>query len=207
MTPPIERPECRDALSWLQCKLDGATVPMSDAVSAHVRGCDECRGRFRAADRLLQVLSLKPEMQRLPAERIVLAVQRDQRRQRVGRWVAATAAIAAALVLGVWLAARPTADPGLSELAKAPSLRRDAAEATDAIVAIGQRTAEQTLGESRLFIPKVELPPIAASALSSAAAPINDAGKGLIDGLEPVTSSARRAIGMFMKDGGDRKNN
>jgi hypothetical protein len=92
-------------------------------------------------------------------------------------------------------------------MVKAPSLRKDAAEATDAVVAIGKRAAEETLGESRLLVPKVQLPPIAATALASAAAPINDAGKGLIDGLEPVTTSARRAIGMFIRDGGDRRNN
>ena len=77
-------------------------------------------------------------------------------------------------------------------MVKAPSLRENAAEATDAVVAISKRAAEETVGESRLLIPKFELPPIAATALASAAAPINDAGKGLIDGLEPMTSSARR---------------
>lgn len=207
MTPPIEQPECHGALSWLQRQLDGAMQPMPEAVTAHIRSCEQCRGRIRAGELLLKSLAEKPTLPRLPAERIVLAVQRDRRQQRIGRWVAATASLAAALVLGVWLWTRPAPAPQAPVMAKAPSLREDAAEATDALVAIGKRATAETLGETSLLVPKMELPSAAVSALASAAAPMNNPGKGLIGGLEPVASSARRAIGMFMRDSGDSKVN
>lgn len=203
MTPPIERPGCLEALDWLQRQLDGSAKSMPASVADHAKTCADCQGRIRAADLLQAALTDKPKLIRFPSERIVLAVQRDHRKQKAIRWFGVAASLAAALVLAAWLMNRPAAGP---QMVQAPLLRDAAGDAGNAVVAIGKRAASETLGESRLLVPKVDLPPVAVTALASAAAPINDAGKGLLDGLEPMASSARRAIGMFVRDGGSKNN-
>jgi hypothetical protein len=153
----------------------------------------------------------------LLTERIITAVHRDARRQRVGRWAATGAALAAAIVLAVWLSNRAlnSGNPG-QEMAlaptKAPSLRAELVGAGDAVASLTKRTASETLGESRLLVPKIEVPKFVTASWSLATAPLDSTGKGIADGFEPVATSARRAVNLFLGDvpalrvEGDKKN-
>jgi hypothetical protein len=195
---------CRETLAWLQSRLDGETAPMPAAVVAHTNECSECRSRIRAAELLIDSLRLQSVRQRaapLLTERIVTAVRRDAWRRRVGRWAATGAALAAALVLAVWLSGRAlnTAKPSASAQ-KAPSLRAELVGAGDAVAALTKRTASETIGESRLLVPKIEVPRFVTASWSLATAPLDSTGKGIAEGLEPVATSARRAVNHFLRD-------
>jgi hypothetical protein len=142
------------------------------------------------------------------SERIIREVRQDTRRRQLARWAAVGAAVAAALLLAVWLGLRNA--PGRPEengfvasptrTPRAPSLRAELADAGEALVSITRRTAEETVGEGRLLLPRVELPPAAATALSTVAAPIDSTSRGLAQGFEPIATSARRAVNLFLSD-------
>ena len=71
-----------------------------------------------------------------------------------------------------------------------------------AVVALSKRAASETVGESRLLLPQIEMPKIVNSSLSLATAPLENAGRSMADGLEPVTNSARRAFNLFLREPG-----
>jgi hypothetical protein len=208
MTPHLNKPDCREALAWLQCQLDGETAQMPASIMAHATECSECRGRIRAADRLvdsLRIRSARHLATPLLTERIVTAARRDARRRRIGRWAAAGAALAAAIVLAVWLSGRAlnNGKPGneiVSVPPKGPSLRAELVGAGDAVVALTRRTANETVGEGRLLVPKMEVPKFVTASWSLATAPLDSTGKGIAEGLEPVATSARRAVNLFLRD-------
>ena len=204
MTAP--RPDCRDALDWLQSRLDGEPSPMPDKVTAHVALCSDCRGRIRAADQLqLTVSSRRPlRAPAIIAERVVATVHRDIRRRQMTARAMVVAALAAAIMLAVWVGTmKPSggaANKDMAAVPRAPSLRAELTGAGESALALARRAAAETVGESRLFVPKIEVPPIATTAWSMASAPLDDAGKGLADGLEPVATSARRAVNLFLRE-------
>src|SRR5207244_1019716 len=77
------------------------------------------------------------------------------------------------------------------------SLREGFAEAGGALAALTRRTAEEAAGRGRLLLPDVAVPdPWPAVA----ALPLGGARQGLAEGLEPVTTSARRAVSLFLRD-------
>jgi hypothetical protein len=203
-----ETSPCRNALDWLQRRLDGDSAAMPASVASHVTKCADCRGRIRAAELLLASLEERHEDQILrPLARVhvIAVVQRDARLRRIARWTTAGAAIAAAVMVAAWLANRipepgPTPNPIAQLPQRAPSLRAGLASAQEAVASLTRRTASETIGESRLLLPNIEIPKSATTALASAAAPIGAAGRGVADGLEPVASSARRAVNLFLGD-------
>jgi hypothetical protein len=132
-------------------------------------------------------------------EQIVTAVRRDVRRRLIGRWAATGAALAAAIVLAIWLSGRPLkTEKSGKEMASVPSLRAELVGAGDAVAALTKRTASETLGESRLLVPKVEVPKFVTASWSLATAPLDPTGKGIAEGLQPVATSARRAVNLFL---------
>jgi hypothetical protein len=79
-------------------------------------------------------------------------------------------------------------------------LRAELAGAGEAVVGLTQRTANETVGESRLLVPKIEVPRFVTASWSLATTPLDSTGKGIADGLEPVATSARRAVNLFWRD-------
>jgi hypothetical protein len=199
MTTSNDRSNCREALDWLQRRLDGANAAMPASVAEHMGVCADCRERTQAASRLLASLGARSARHMptpLMTERIIRAVERDRRQLRLRRWAAGATALAAAIVLAVWLS-----NSG-QRSATAPSLRRDAADAGQAVASFSKRAAIETVGESRLLVPQIEMPKIVNSSLALATAPIENTGRSLADGLAPVTNSARRAVNLFFGDPG-----
>lgn len=208
----VERPECREAIDWLQSRLDGEHLPMSKSAEAHVARCAECRGRIAAAERLLSALPrpVAPPP-RWTAERAIVAIRADQRRPRA-RWLTAMAGLAAALLLAGWLglaltrSSRPGNDPLARQDAAAPTLRQQMASAAEAAVGAGKRSASETLGVSRLLVPPIDLPKSTSWVMAAAALPLDGASKTVAEGLEPVATSARRAVNLFMGESKEKKN-
>src|SRR5690348_18387120 len=86
--PDVSPPACAAALALLQRRLDGESADTPPEVAAHLAGCADCRGRFRAADALATALARRaaPAPSPLFTERLVARVQQDYRRRRLWRW-------------------------------------------------------------------------------------------------------------------------
>ncbi|HEY1380461.1 MAG TPA: hypothetical protein VGF55_26910 [Gemmataceae bacterium] len=210
LPPP---PECAAALDVLHRRLDGETVDLPPAVAAHVAACPDCRGRFAAIDRLTAALTgtQLPPVRPLLTERIVAGALADgRRRQRLRRLPLAVAGLAAAALAAIWLSRLPstlspvTPRPAGPEMVReqqpaTPNLRREAAEAGQAVASLTRRTAADAVGVGRQLVPAVPTPPWP-PALEPAARPFGDAGQALADGFEPVATSARRAARLFWRD-------
>ena len=155
------------------------------------------------------------------AGRIVagVAARRRRRRVRLVLWAGAAAA-AAMLMLAVWRALpgssrpRSAATPLVAGPAPQPpapppaaahaTLRESVAEAGSAVASLTSRTADETVARTKILIPvgvdptlgKLDLePPLDPPTLA-----LRQTGQGVSAGLEPVTDSARRAVGLFLRE-------
>ena len=74
------------------------------------------------------------------------------------------------------------------------------------MVALVNRTADETVGQSRVLLPQgVSTPALPASetwqpTLEPGADSLREAQEGVALGFEPVTSSARRAVNLFLRE-------
>jgi hypothetical protein len=95
----------------------------------------------------------------------------------------------------------PTEDSGP---VPAPSLRESMAEAGSAVARLTTRAADDALDHTRTFLPRVAAPSLDALVRQPEFEPpahgFREAGEGVSAGLEPVTSSARRAFGLFRRE-------
>jgi hypothetical protein len=188
---------CDAALESLQSRLDGSAQPADPAVARHVRQCAECRSRFAAADMLLSVYA-----SRVPTDltiRVRSAVYSDARHRTYRRVLASAIGLAAAVMLAVWFSIPDVAKREEVVVAvKVPSLEKRLAGAKSAIWGWGDRTV------SMLGVPDITEPRIDTDGLGQAIEPatnaLSDAGKGFVDGVEPLASSAKRAANRFWRD-------
>jgi hypothetical protein len=83
-------------------------------------------------------------------------------------------------------------------------------ELREAVVGVGSaaaslasRTADATMGPTSVLIPLVASPPmepLPLPPLENTAGPLAEAGATLSEDLAPVTNSARRALGLFLRE-------
>lgn len=209
---------CADYQDWIQHRLDGEAGP-SEAGDEHRRSCPQCASLDTAMARLERGLRLTPVP--LPSDRLaeaitfqVLSEQRTTARRRVLVYVAA---MAACLLLGIYLGGRRSNDtqPTPTDPVKVvtipatedkPKVNDRVGEAGEALASLFSRTADEAVGQGKLLLPSTPMPPMPPDvttlppALEPPAQSIKDAGQGVTAGLEPVTSSARRAFQMFVRD-------
>ncbi|MGH7225792.1 MAG: anti-sigma factor family protein [Gemmataceae bacterium] len=213
---------CDLAHDLLQQCLDGSPIESPDWL-AHLRDCTECRALASAGRRLQDGLQLL-DAPRPPAElaaRIAEAVRLDRwqarRRSRL-RW-AVGVALAAGLLLALTLRfgwhGRPTGtethpsesvakNTSAPQTKPAPTLRESAAELGEVFAALTSQTADETVGQTRQLVPSVpsplwdgfEIRPT----MKSPTRPLREAGESVSEGFEPVTTSARRAVGLFLRE-------
>jgi hypothetical protein len=213
--------KCAECQERLLIVLDGAPWANPD-VEQHLRECAECRTTARAARTLAGGLSRLPRP-RLPdglAATVIAAVLREQRSRRL-RVRVVVLALAASLLVALGLALRwflpapvqpeiaktqPESPPDTPAPAPGPvaMLQDSAVQAGSALSALTARTAGSAVERTWALVPKVPVPAVDPMALQSPveapARPFVEAGQTLTMGLEPVTKSARRAVGLLWRD-------
>jgi predicted anti-sigma-YlaC factor YlaD len=210
---------CFEFQNWIQRRLDGDFNLGSPGLDAHLAGCASCRRLDAAAHRLEAALSLVTPATPPSglAGRIVTRLLAERRaRMRFRRGLLTGAAAAATVVVALLSYSRlggPASKPApiqTVDLEPAPqprtpvSLQASVREAGTALAALVGRTADEAVEQSRALLP-AGLPRQAAFdadslALDPPVRSLREAGQGLSAGLEPVTSSARRAVDLFLRE-------
>jgi anti-sigma factor RsiW len=211
--------ECRDLL---QQRLDGNFSPACQpALDVHLAACPACRELHAAVPCLLE--GVRAQTTPLPpsglAERIGAALLLQARRQRRTRRLSFAAAMAASilaiLTIGYFWSRQVPGQPNPAPLVRSaepgknlrsPSLNQSVEEAGQAVLAMTRRAANETVGQGRTFLPLVlperpspgvpEIEPLLEQPTKS----LRDIQNGMTAGLEPVTSSARRALDLFLRE-------
>lgn len=211
---------CHAAHDLLNERLDGVPVESPELLE-HLRGCAECRALAAATQRLQDGLRLLTPPAPPPdlAGRIVERVLRDRlrARRRARRRLAVSLALAAGLFIALtlrldWRMEIPTEKKGDTDaVAKKNSpmpsgnltLRESMREASEAVTALTSQAAGETVERARKLVKasrssleEVRLAPTIAPPTES----LRQAGEGVSAGLEPVTSSARRAFDLFLRE-------
>jgi predicted anti-sigma-YlaC factor YlaD len=212
---------CPEAQAWLQRRLDGE-APDGAALEGHLAACPACREAHAAAQRLLDGLRRRVAPQP-PADlvgRIVTGVLADRARRRLRRRLlygaGLSTALAAAVLLAVWLVSPARPRPGGTDSgtvaggsvppkAAVPSLQDQVSAAGLAVAALTRRAADETVGTTRLLLPDVSLPAArepepAAPAPGDSARSLQEVKQGVSAGFEPVATSARRAFSLFFRE-------
>src|SRR5262249_30611130 len=144
---------------------DGLPVDSPGLLDQHLATCPACREQWAAVLRLQDGLRLFAPPLPPPglAQRIAgRALAEGRARQRRRRWLRAACALAAAVLLVV-LGGKDRPRPPVAALPRpaqpvamsAPSLRESVAEAGSAVVNLTRRTADETVGQTRLLLPVV----------------------------------------------------
>jgi hypothetical protein len=218
---------CSEFQNHLQQRLDGEISANSRDVTRHLEVCRSCRDLEAAVVRLVQILKAqatpKPpdHMSDQLVSRLLDEVASQRRVRKLwSRSLMAAATVAACLLITIvfgnsWWRTRPRpASPRADNFVKneekstaqptPPSLNiRDAGSA---LVALVNRTADETVGQGRVLLPQTVSPPSLPAleewqpALEPDAQAFREAQEGVVTGFEPVTGSARRAVNLFLRE-------
>jgi hypothetical protein len=227
MTPKPSLPQPSDCQAFeraLQQVLDReCTIETIDR--SHAGECLDCQALFAATESLMAGLERMADFPMPPnlGERIELAVAKDYRRRQTARWAGrgAVAALVAAILLVVvgnapWQS-RPSEreivqpspafhSPDLNSIPDASNRVSDrVAEAGSALASITRKASDQALTPTRTFVPpdKVSFTgPTLPGGLEPAADSLAGMPESARAGFEPVTSGARRAVNLFLRDTG-----
>jgi predicted anti-sigma-YlaC factor YlaD len=211
---------CPNYQAWLQSQQDGEEHGDPLAIERHLRDCPDCRELDNAAQRLREgLLAMTPPNPPTDLSSRIARQVIDERRRLRRREAVALSALAAGLLVavGATLAwprfylpspGSPTSNRNMiskSEPVASPlRLRESMAEAGYAVASLTSRAADETVGHTRLLIPTVTAGTLdvaaAAPALESPTQSLREAGLGVSEGLEPVADSARRAVGLFLRE-------
>lgn len=190
--------ECELFQERLQAVLDNE-APMS-VLADHAERCATCRADALAAKRLSAYHSPVPAVPAGFAERIVARVSVERRaeaRRRVLR-VSMIAALAASLLVGLAILRPPPTAPHSPKpapiAAAAPGVMKPLNEAHEAFVALTARAADDTLKPAKnLLFAEVKSSDPPADALSQVP-------EAALAGVEPLVSTPRRALNLFVRD-------
>lgn len=210
---------CAEANDLLQQRLDGNPSADGAALNRHLEQCPECRGLHAAATRLEAGLhAMLPPLPpaRLRASLVSAALDDYGDRTRKRRWLMVGAGAAAAMLLIALSVAfiqrngaqpSPTGPVRFAATQPEKGVRDNVAEASLAVVSLTRRTAEETRAQTRLLTEALPmttpLPPLEVTPPGwepPVQTVLQEAGQRVSSGLEPVTSSARRAFSMFVRE-------
>jgi hypothetical protein len=215
--------ECSEFQHELQRRLDGDGTGDGADIERHLASCSSCRELQAAAIRLIQAL----DGQAAPVppggmnDRIVSLIlsevsARQQSRKRWNRRFALAASLLLAVALGysLWQSRQRSGSSDADALVKneekvapsqaPPSLNIQ--EAGNTLVALVNRTADETVGQGRVLLPRGVSTPTLSSPeawqpnLEPGTQSLREAQEGVAVGFEPVTSSARRAVNLFLRE-------
>ena len=211
---------CIACQEQLRQTLDGTAPADQTALTQHLANCADCSS-FQETTRRLQsgLKLLRPPMapHGLTA-RLLAAVQEDRRRLRrrthlrfvVGLAVAASVVIAVSIYL--W-PKRPTTTSNPPEIVRnvpqptpTPEVasvtpRQSVESAMTAMASLTANITNETVQETRKLIPLVEpkLPELPWEPTLPTLS-LRDAGHGVSEGLEPMATHAKRAVGLLRRD-------
>jgi hypothetical protein len=201
------RPGCEPAQAALQRLLDGDPGWDGPEAAAHRAGCVACREELVLARQMAGVL--RPAA--APAElagRVLGAAVASRRRRRVLRYAGVAGALAASVLLAV-VTVQPrtqtiTEHPTVATLPRAKDqpaptrpLGHAVADARDALVSLTRRTATETRQTSASLIPNPKLPDMPGT--GDGLEPLADAQAGAARSVDPIATSARRAVNLFLR--------
>jgi hypothetical protein len=204
---------CHECGEQVQQILDGE--PPGNALEAHLSSCRHCRELHAAACELLHGLALidRPVAPAGLADTIVRAALRDRALRRRRRWLVTAAAAAAAILIVVTLwrpgndRPRINQEQVVADAEPVPaSLEENVQQAGQALADLTRRTAADTLGTGRTFLPSVEIAGGTEKQLALPDVPAeprrawSDAVGGVSVGLEPLAASARQAASFFRRE-------
>ena len=188
--------DCGTFAAAVNAVLDG-DAPVAALAGGHADRCPDCRGLATAA-RLLAAAG--PGLRTPPAPppdlrpRLVRTVARSRRRRRVAPALAAAVAVG----VGVW-SARPPRPAPVAVIPVQPTPRL--ADQWAAVAGVARQASARAVEPARLFappavtLPAAPPPPDTSGALASL-------GQAARTGAEPVAGTARRAVGLFLRDFG-----
>jgi hypothetical protein len=217
---------CSEFQHQLQQRLDGEARAAIGEIDRHLRECSSCQELQLIASRLTEVLGSRvaPVPPQGLRDQIVSLILDEMASQRLWRrrWrrVMAVSAVAAGLLLAVfvgyswWKSRQALNDPDSNTVVKkdeqpAPAPAQsplDIREAGTTLVALVNRTADETVGPGRMLLPKGVSAPMLPDTdawqpdLEPGAKSLREAQDGVAVGFEPVTSSARRAVSLFLRE-------
>jgi len=216
---------CAESQDLLHRRLDGEPLTAAE-LAGHLADCAACRALHSAAGVLERGLRLRqpPEPSRRDRTRdivaAVLADRRVQQRRQFARVLALAASVLMVIGLVQWNHHR-TAHRPLAVVVPAPavlttasvvapppvaSLRDSVADAGSAVVALTRRTADETREQTKLFTEVLPMPLPTFDVGPPVPEPVagtnvwQETGQRVATGFEPITSSARRAFSMFVRE-------
>ena len=208
---------CHAWQDLLNQHLDEGSSP--DELERHAAACPDCAVHWPAVRQLLSgIARLRPpilpsSLQEQITARLLTEVRvRSSWHRRVLPWTGLAAAASLVLAVGLW-AWKPAGgvdsiarnvDPDLVASVPAEPLRESMEQAGDAVAALTSRTASETAERTSLILPFVRqtAEPFAdmPEGLEPPLEPFREATQGVSSGLAPVAESARRAVGLFLRD-------
>ena len=200
------RPGCETGSEALQRFFDGEAAWDSSAAFAHRRTCIDCRDELALARHVVAVPNVAAIVPSDLSHRLLKGAIADHRRRRFSRFAGAGFALAASIVAVVIVTYSPANVFGPKQTvevvsAKPPAVNKPlgetVSEARDAVVALTLRTANETRDSSAwsLALPKRPAGPVIPDGLD----PLADAQAGAARSVEPLASSARRAVNLFLR--------
>jgi hypothetical protein len=202
---------CREFHDLMQRRLDGES-PAADGCAEHLRACPACAALDAAARCLVEGLR-RTKSPAPPADlsrRIVARALRGRAlRPRRRRRVVVPLTLAACLLLAVGVRLcwpRPVPDVPSASLLPRPEVVEDRrtnpgpAAPRDTVASRPVRPAGQELGSTQWLLPDLNSAQVYPQQLEPPARTLRQAGAGVRAGLEPVTGSARRAVGLFLRE-------
>ena len=219
---------CLECQELIQRCLDGQLVPSDGgAFATHLVLCSDCRDHYADAQCLLDGLRVLPPSRppadllgRICRQIMVERVRASQFRRRV-----VGSGLAASILLTCWAVYTASRSVSMAEiqvqsaqiqqtrpLADSGSLHRSIQEAGQAVVALTRRTADETVDQTKLLF-LVGIPQAAfgdarelEQVLEPPAESFREIQEAMSAGLEPVATSARRAVGLFLREIPPREN-
>jgi predicted anti-sigma-YlaC factor YlaD len=201
------RPGCDPAQAALQRLLDGEANWDCSEAAAHRAACVDCREELALARRLRGAVA-QPAFPSELTNRVVGAAVTQYRRGRMVRYAGLGAALAASILVAavVFQPSRQTitetrsvASLPLPKDGAAPSkpLGDAVSDARDALVSLTRRTANETRATSVALVPDPKLPNVPDSGVGLE--PLADAQVAAARSVEPIKTSARRALNLFLR--------
>jgi hypothetical protein len=205
--PDPPRPGCEPAQAALQRLLDHDSAWDSPEAAAHRAACIACREELILARSMAGAFPAAVVPAELAAK-ILGASTAAHRRRRVQRYAGLAGALAACVLVAIGIF-RPspqaiTERPSVASVTRAKDdeaptkpLGEAVSEARDALVSLTRRTATETQQTSASLIPNPKLPDMPDT--GDGLEPLADAQAGAARSVDPIKTSARRAINLFMR--------